>query len=38
MVTKGATLLKFYAGLITNNEGLEFEFDCGLHRGIGYFL
>lgn len=38
IVTKGATHMKFYAGLITNNEGIEFTFDCGLHRSIGYYL
>ena len=30
MVAKGGTLMKFYAGMVTNNEGVEFDFDCGL--------
>lgn len=38
MVTKGGSLLKFFAGMVTNNEGVEVHFDCGLDRGIGYYL
>ena len=38
MVTKGGSLLKFYAGMITNNEGVELHFECGLERGISYYL
>jgi RNA 3'-terminal phosphate cyclase-like protein len=38
MVTKGGSLLKFFAGMITNNEGVEVHFDCGLDRGIAYYL
>ena len=30
MVTKGGSLLKFYAGMVTNNEGVELHFECGL--------
>ena len=30
--------MRFYAGMITNNEGVQFNFDCGLHRSIGYYL
>lgn len=30
--------MRFYAGMITNNEGVDVEFDCGLSRSIGYFL
>lgn len=30
--------MRFYAGMITNNEGVEFTFDCGVNRSIGYFL
>lgn len=38
IVTKGSTLLKFYAGVISNNEGVELHFDCGTTRGIAYYL
>jgi len=38
MVTRGGTLMKFYAGVVTNNEGVELNFDCGLERGIAYYL
>ena len=30
MVAKGGSLLRFYAGMVTNNEGVELHFDCGL--------
>lgn len=30
MVAKGGSLIKFYAGMVTNNEGVELHFDCGL--------
>jgi RNA 3'-terminal phosphate cyclase-like protein len=38
MVAKGGTLLKFYAGMVTNNEGVELTFDCGKERAIAYYL
>lgn len=38
MVAKGGTVLKFYAGIVTNNEGVELHFDCGLDKGISYYL
>jgi RNA 3'-terminal phosphate cyclase-like protein len=28
----------YIPGIITNNGGVEFEFDCGSERSIGYFL
>ncbi len=30
--------MRFYAGMITNNKGVQFNFYCGLHRSIGYYL
>lgn len=38
MVAKGGSVLKFYAGMVTNNEGVELHFDCGLERSISYYL
>lgn len=38
MVAKGGSLLKFFSGMVTNNEGVEVHFDCGLDRGIAYYL
>ena len=37
-MTKGSTHLNFSPGVITNNDSIELEFDCGVHRCIGYFL
>lgn len=30
--------MKYYPGIITNNEEKEIVFDCGNERGITYFL
>jgi len=30
--------VKFYPGVITNNDEAEFEFDCGVGRSLTYFL
>lgn len=38
MVAKGSTLLKFYPGMVTNNDGLEVHFECGSDRSIAYYL
>ena len=38
IVTKGGMHLRFYPGLITNNESIEIDFDCGTERSIGYYL
>ena len=37
-VSKSGTNLKYYPGIITNNDDVEIEFDCGLQRSISYFL
>lgn len=37
-MAKGSTLVKFYPGMVTNNDGLEVHFECGLERGISYYL
>lgn len=37
-MTKGGQMLKFYPGLIVNNEGVEMVFDCGKERCISYYL
>ena len=37
-INKTGTHIKYYPGIITNNDGIMFEFDCGLERGISYFL
>lgn len=31
-------MIKYYPGIITNNDGIEFDFDCGEERSITYFL
>lgn len=38
MVAKGGSILKLYSGMVTNNEGVELHFDCGLDRCISYYL
>lgn len=30
--------LTYIPGIITNNGGVEFEFNCGKDRAIGYYL
>lgn len=37
-ISKNGTAIKYYPGIITNNEGVEFEYDCGEERAISYFL
>ncbi|KAL4472902.1 hypothetical protein ABPG72_007779 [Tetrahymena utriculariae] len=37
-ISKNGTAIKYYPGIITNNEGIDFEFDCGEERCITYFL
>lgn len=37
-ISKNGTGIKYYPGIITNNEGVEFSFDCGKERSISYFL
>lgn len=37
-IGKSGQSLRYYPGIIYNNGGINFEFDCGLERGIGYFL
>jgi RNA 3'-terminal phosphate cyclase-like protein len=37
-ISKDGTELKFYPGIINNNEGVKISFDCGTDRSIGYFL
>lgn len=37
-ISKGGNQLRFQPGLVTNNEGVEFDFDCGLDRCISYYL
>lgn len=37
-INKVGTFIKYYPGVLTNNDGVIFEFDCGLQRGISYFL
>jgi RNA 3'-terminal phosphate cyclase-like protein len=38
IVSKSGTQMRFYSGMVTNNDGVVFDFDCGLHRSIGYYL
>jgi len=37
-IGKSGQSLRYYPGIIFNNNGVGFEFDCGEERGIGYFL
>jgi len=37
-ISKSGTSVRYYPGILFNNGGVEFEFDCGIERGIGYFL
>jgi len=37
-IDESGTRVKFYPGVITNNDGAEFEFDCGLGRSLSYFI
>ena len=37
-ISKDGSEVKFYPGLITNNEGQNISFDCGSERAIGYYL
>jgi len=37
-ISKNGTAIKYYPGIITNNEGTEFDFECGEERCITYFL
>ena len=37
-INKTGTVIKYYPGIITNNEGMPIEFDCGYERSISYFL
>jgi RNA 3'-terminal phosphate cyclase-like protein len=30
--------LTYIPGIITNNAGLPFDFDCGVDRAVGYYL
>ena len=37
-IGKNGLTLKFYPGVITNNNEMPLEFNCGLSRCISYFL
>ena len=37
-ISKSGDILRFIPGVITNNYGELFEFDCGNERNITYFL
>jgi len=37
-ISKSGDILKFIPGVITNNYGEMFEFNCGNERNITYFL
>lgn len=37
-INKDKTVLKYYPGILMNNNDVEFEFDCGLERSMSYFL
>jgi RNA 3'-terminal phosphate cyclase-like protein len=37
-INKDGSELKFYPGIISNNEGAKIIFDCGNERSIGYYL
>jgi RNA 3'-terminal phosphate cyclase-like protein len=37
-ISKTGTILKFFPGVITNNYGEEFEFECDKGRSISYYL
>jgi len=37
-ISKSGDILRFFPGVITNNYGEMFEFDCGNERNITYFL
>lgn len=37
-ISKNGTAIKYYPGIITNNEGVEFEYECGEERCITYFI
>ena len=37
-MNKAKTTLKFYPGILINNNDVDYQFDCGLERSIGYFL
>jgi RNA 3'-terminal phosphate cyclase-like protein len=37
-INKLGTYLRYYPGLITNNNGTEIEYDCGAERCLSYFL
>ena len=37
-ISKTGTILRFSPGVITNNYGQDFEFDCHNSRGITYYL
>lgn len=37
-ISKTGTILRFTPGVITNNYGDDFEFDCDRSRGITYYL
>jgi len=37
-IDESGTRVKFYPGVITNNDESDFEFDCGVGRSLTYFL
>jgi RNA 3'-terminal phosphate cyclase-like protein len=37
-ISKTGTVIRFYPGVITNNYGDEFEFECDISRSVAYYL
>lgn len=37
-IGKSGTSVKYYPGIITNNDGQAFDFECGKDRNITYYL
>ncbi|EGR27024.1 RNA 3-terminal phosphate cyclase family protein, putative [Ichthyophthirius multifiliis] len=38
LISKNGSTIKYYPGIITNNDSNQFEYDCGNERNISYFL
>lgn len=37
-IGKSGQSIRYYPGILFNNNGIDFEFDCGIERSLGYFI
>lgn len=37
-IGKSGQSLRYYPGILINNNGMEIEMDCGIERSLGYFI